>query len=221
MTIRTYVKGAFAAVLAVAVIAPSLVLAQSALMANIGAPANGATFEVGEAIQFTGSATGGSGQYTFAWTWGDGTGAAGANETHSYTTDGAKTVTLDVQDEINTTSEATVSITINIVPATGECTPLIIETPASAQPHADPASITQTSATIKWTTCEASTSRVVYGTARVSDAVAADDSDPKRGYQFDSGIQDTGAGKVTSHSVNLTGLTANTTYYFRVLSSRD
>ena len=216
MTIRTFAKGAFAAVLAVAVIAPSLVLAQSALTANIVAPANGATFEVGEAIQFTGSATGGSGQYTFAWTWGDGTGDAGASETHSYNTDGAKTVTLDVQDEINTTSEATRSITINIVPATGECTPLIVETPVESQPKAT--NVTQNSATIVWTTCEAATSRVVYGTVQVSDEVANDDSSNLRGYQSTTLLDET---KVTSHSVNLSGLTPNTTYYFRVLSSRD
>ncbi len=57
-------------------------------------------------------------------------------------------------------------------------------------------------ATVSWTTDEASTSRVDYGT--VSGSLGSTVSDP--------------AG-VTAHSVNLTGLATNTTYYYRVTST--
>ena len=59
-----------------------------------------------------------------------------------------------------------------------------------------------TSATITWTTNEPGTSRVDYGTS--ADALNQTLNDPAL---------------VTSHSVNLTGLTPGTTYFFRVRST--
>ncbi|MGE5644760.1 MAG: DUF4082 domain-containing protein, partial [Acidobacteriota bacterium] len=59
---------------------------------------------------------------------------------------------------------------------------------------------TLTSATITWTTNVAATSRVDYGTSTSLGTTASD------------------AALVTSHSVTLNGLTAGTTYYFRVTS---
>jgi hypothetical protein len=64
------------------------------------------------------------------------------------------------------------------------------------------ATVTGTSAAITWTTNEASTSRVEFGT--VPGALVSQVEDLQL---------------VTSHSVTLTGLTANTTYYFRVTSA--
>jgi phosphodiesterase/alkaline phosphatase D-like protein len=61
---------------------------------------------------------------------------------------------------------------------------------------------TATSATITWTTNEAATSRVDYGTSQDSLSLSA-----------------TGATPATSHSVTLTGLTTGVTYYFRVTST--
>ncbi|MCX8174265.1 MAG: S8 family serine peptidase [Thermoplasmata archaeon] len=61
--------------------------------------------------------------------------------------------------------------------------------------------ITANSATITWTTDEASTSVVEYGTTTSYGQTA------------------TGASGVTSHSVTLSGLTASTTYYYRVKST--
>ncbi len=58
------------------------------------------------------------------------------------------------------------------------------------------------SATITWTTDEASTSVVYYGTSSTSLTQQAQ-----------------GASSVTSHSVSLTGLTATTTYYYKVESA--
>lgn len=64
-------------------------------------------------------------------------------------------------------------------------------------------SITQTSATITWTTDEASDSQVDYGTTTsYGSSTTLDNTD------------------VTTHSVNISGLTAGTTYNFRV-KSRD
>jgi hypothetical protein len=58
-----------------------------------------------------------------------------------------------------------------------------------------------TSATVTWTTDETATSVVNYGTSAASLTSTAS------------------AGSGTSHSVNLTGLTANTRYYYRVTSA--
>ncbi|HVP05113.1 MAG TPA: S8 family serine peptidase [Dehalococcoidia bacterium] len=59
-----------------------------------------------------------------------------------------------------------------------------------------------TSATITWTTNEPATSRVEYGLTTSYGTLTTLDSN-----------------LITSHSVNLTGLTASTTYHYRVLSS--
>ncbi len=68
-----------------------------------------------------------------------------------------------------------------------------------------------TSLTISWLTDDLSTSRVVYDT--VSHAVLG--AGPNYGYA-NSTVEDTA--KVTSHSVTITGLTTNVTYYYRVIS---
>src|SRR3990170_1669525 len=63
-------------------------------------------------------------------------------------------------------------------------------------------SITTTGVTITWTTNEASTSKVEYGTSQT--------------YGSQSNVDNT---LVTAHTVVLSGLTPNTIYYFRVISS--
>jgi len=62
--------------------------------------------------------------------------------------------------------------------------------------------ITTTGVTITWTTNEASTSKVEYGTSQT--------------YGSQSNVDNT---LVTAHTVVLSGLTPNTIYYFRVISS--
>ncbi len=62
------------------------------------------------AIQFTGSATGGT-TYTWNWNFGDGTTSTQQNPTHTYTTTGTKTVTLTVTSNSHTISDtASVSV---------------------------------------------------------------------------------------------------------------
>lgn len=72
-------------------------------------------------------------------------------------------------------------------------------------------SVSETSATITWTTDDLSTSRVIYDT--VSHPTL--DIAPNYGY-VNSTIED--STKVTPHSVDLTGLSSGITYYYRVIS---
>jgi len=60
--------------------------------------------------------------------------------------------------------------------------------------------ITETSATITWSTVETSTSKVYYDTSQILGNVVSDET------------------VTTSHSITLTGLTAGTTYYYKVES---
>src|SRR3989338_7399111 len=72
-------------------------------------------------------------------------------------------------------------------------------------------SVSQSSLTITWTTDFVATSRVIYDT--VSHAVLGEA--PNYGYT-NSTVED--STKVTSHSVDISGLTAGTTYYYRTVS---
>jgi hypothetical protein len=69
--------------------------------------------------------------------------------------------------------------------------------------------ITSTTATISWTTDHDSTSTVVYDTISRPIGVY-----PYYGYRYSVTV----AGKVTAHSVTITGLTPGTVYYFRTVS---
>jgi len=85
-------------------------------------------------------------------------------------------------------------IRINITGSSGDTTPPVISNVAAS-------GITASGATITWTTDEASSSVVEYGTTT------------------SYGQSATGASGVTSHSVTLSGLSASTTYHFRVKSA--
>ena len=79
---------------------------------------------------------------------------------------------------------------------------LVADTTAPAISAVNVSNIADTSATIAWLTDEPATSQVAYGTT----------TDYGQGNDADSA-------KVTSHSVPLTGLSPNTLYYYRVLST--
>jgi PKD repeat protein len=68
----------------------------------------------GASFQFTGSATGGTSPYTFAWSFGDGTSGSGASVTHVYRDNGSFTVTLTVTDATNPnqTAQDTAMVTV-------------------------------------------------------------------------------------------------------------
>jgi hypothetical protein len=93
-------------------------------------------------------------------------------------------VATDVQNQ--TTSATTVSVTVNNPPVISAVTAT---------------NISQTGATITWTTNSASSSEVDYGTTASYGTVV------------------TNAAPVTSHSIALSGLSASTTYHFQVKST--
>lgn len=186
------------------ILGAGVAIAQTALVASIDAPANGANLTVDAVTTFTASATGGETPYAFGWDFGDGTNAAGDTFNKAFTSTGTKTVTLTVVDFAGT--QVTDTITVNIVD--GEIDPLTIT-------NIRVTDITKTSAIIRWTTNRAADSRVIYDT--VSHPSISGASGPNYGYANSTGTSDTSP-KVTEHAVSVTGLTADTQYYFRVIS---
>lgn len=75
--------------------------------------------------------------------------------------------------------------------------------------------VTKNSATITWTTNRVADSRVIYDTVSHPDITGQ--SGPNYGYVNSTETFDS-ATKVTTHTVTVTGLSANTKYYFRVIS---
>ncbi len=75
--------------------------------------------------------------------------------------------------------------------------------------------LTYNSAIVRWTTNHAATSRVIYDTT--SHASISGQSAPNFGYANSTATTDVDT-KVTEHAVSVTGLSASTSYYFRVLS---
>ncbi|RLC37147.1 hypothetical protein DRH27_04165 [Candidatus Falkowbacteria bacterium] len=76
--------------------------------------------------------------------------------------------------------------------------------------------VTDTAAVVIWITNKPATSRVIYDDD--SHPVINDTDSPNYSYEFSTIEQDTGAQRTEIHSVNISGLTALTTYYFRPLS---
>ena len=81
----------------------------SGLSAEAGGPYTGLK---GSALQFSGSASGGSSPYTYRWTFGDGGTGSGAAPSHTYTTAGTYTATLTVTDSESATDSDTATVTI-------------------------------------------------------------------------------------------------------------
>jgi len=194
---------------------PVVSLAQAnPITATIQLPgSNDRTVEVNTSVRFQGAVSGGLTPYTYNWTFGDGTPAQNSIEvTHTYSEVGTYNVTFRALDSSVAGNSDTETIAINVVASSAECNPLITET-TSNRPEA--IEVTKTSAVIVWETCEPATSRVVYGTASISTADLNDSN--TLGYNSSTALDEA---KVTSHRVELTGLTPNTQYFFRVLSAR-
>ncbi len=65
-------------------------------------------------VVFTGSATGGTPPYTYAWAFGDGATGSGASATHTYTAAGTYTAALTVTDSANPQASASSAQTISV-----------------------------------------------------------------------------------------------------------
>ncbi|HRZ30426.1 MAG TPA: PKD domain-containing protein [Candidatus Paceibacterota bacterium] len=179
--------------------------AQTALTANIVAPADGFTAVVGQSVSLNGTATGGTGTYaSFRWAFSDGTtGTIGASRNVTFATAGTKTITLTVTDSNGDAAVASRNITV---------------TEASVKPvisNIQAINITKTGVTITWTTNIPASSRVIYDTVSHSDITGQ--TAPNFGYAATTPETDVTT-KVTSHSVDISGLNPGTKYYFRVIS---
>src|SRR5438128_2456480 len=64
----------------------------------------------GDTLTFTGSVVGGTGPYTYTWTFGDGGTANAQNPTHGYTAAGTYKVTLKVTDSAGVSSTSTLTV---------------------------------------------------------------------------------------------------------------
>ena len=192
----------WALVLAFVLGATVAVSAQTALQANILGPANGSSYAVGQLVSFGASAEGGSAPYVYNWDFGDGSSQSGQSFDRAYTQAGSRTVKLTVTDFAGATAEATRNITIT----SGTSNPLTIS-------NVRVTDVTKNSAVVRWTTNKPATSRVIYDT--VSHATLG--SAPNYGYANTTGTTDVDT-KVTEHAVTVSGLSSQTTYYFRVIS---
>jgi len=201
--VLSYILGLSLVLVFASAISPILVDAQSTLTATILAPANNATYSVGQSISFNGIASGGTAPYAYVWDMDDGIQRFGQSASISYSTTGVKTIVLTTTDIESATASTTISLNI-----TGTSTELTIS-------NVQVTNITQTGATITWDTNLAANSRVIYDTVSHSDISGA--SAPNYGYAASTATYD-GTTGVTSHSVALTGLNPGTRYYFRVIS---
>ncbi len=181
------------------------------LKTSIIAPAVGSTFEVGESIDFSAEASGGLKPYAFVWNFGDNTSFSGANHSKTYNEAGDYDVTVTTTDLDGTQDTASISLTITEEDDGGG-------TPTPTKPvisNIRVTDISETAATVRWTTDRAANSRVIYDT--VSHLAIDTNAAPNFGYAFSTATSDNSP-KVTEHAVTITGLQSNTTYFFRVLS---
>ncbi|MBI4136351.1 MAG: PKD domain-containing protein [Candidatus Vogelbacteria bacterium] len=183
------------------------VVPPSALVVTIDRPADNATFPVGQDIDFSVSASGGTLPYSFVWDFGDGATLAGPAVTKSYNATGTKVVIVRGTDFAGAVSSSSITLTISeTAPPSSE--PLTIS-------NIRVTDVTHESAIIRWTTNRPATSRVIYDT--VSHSSITGQSAPNFGYAFSTAILDPDP-KVAEHAVTVSSLSPNTTYYFRVIS---
>ncbi|HEY7313483.1 MAG TPA: Ig-like domain-containing protein, partial [Gemmataceae bacterium] len=85
-------------------------------MANAGPTESG---KEGSAVQFAGTANGGSGSLSYLWNFGDGSTASGTlTPSHTYSTAGTYTVSLTVTDSANESSQSTTTAAVSDVAPT-------------------------------------------------------------------------------------------------------
>src|SRR5581483_8153964 len=166
---------------------------------TITAPANGASVPVGGAVTITGTATDAGGgvvggvevSVDGGATWHPATGRTSWSYTWTPAFGGPVTIRSRAVDDSANLESPGPGITITV---TGDTTAPTIS-------NVQLAAVTNTTATITWTTNEPSTSQVEYG--------------PTTAYGSSTPLDGT---LVTSHSVPLSGLTNGATYHYRVKS---
>ncbi len=199
------------------ILGPVAVLAQS-LDVTITSPTDGSEVKVGQTVNFTGEATGGDEDtYAFNWTWGDGTetssgsdnGETSAEKTYDQT--GEVTVQLRVTDLDGVTGTDEINITVVEEDNDNDVDELEIF-------NVEVSDVTYNSAVITWETNLPADSRVIYDTESHPDI--DEDDGPNYGYANSTSTYNED-NPVTEHEVELTGLSSNTEYFFRVLSRAE
>lgn len=193
-----------ALVMVLAISAVTVFAQTTAPIASIIAPANNSNVTLNQAVTFT-AASAGSDLYSYNWDFGGTYPVAGQSVSNTFTATGTKTITLTVRDTQGRSDTDTVTVNIG----EGVSTTLTIT-------NIRVTDITTNSAVIRWTTNLPSDSRVIYDT--VSHPSIAGVSGPGYGYANSTETSDTST-KVTEHAVTVSGLAANTHYYFRVISA--
>lgn len=110
----------------------SVITAPSELVATASASPVSGTAPL--AVNFRGSATGGTAPYSYGWTFGDGGSSPAQNPAHTYQAAGSYTATLSVTDSLSANATAVVSISVGSAISTATLS-LAAETgaPASGQ----------------------------------------------------------------------------------------
>jgi len=85
------------------------------------------------AVNFTGSATGGTPPYSYSWNFGDGTSSTAQNPSHTYSTIGNYIASLTVTDSGSANASATVSIAVGSVTAASLDLAAVTGAPAPGQ----------------------------------------------------------------------------------------
>src|SRR5262249_28360865 len=99
-------------------------------VANAGSNLSG---NEGSSVNFSGSASGGTGPLSYAWTFGDGGTASGSlTPSHIYADNGTYTATLTVTDKLGRTSTSTTTATIANVAPTPNANGPYVGTPGTA-----------------------------------------------------------------------------------------
>ena len=128
--------------------------------------------------------------------------STGSDSTGALNTVGALTYTLTCTGSEGSVSD---SVTVNVQTAGNPAAPVISNIRVT--------DVTETSAIVRWTTDIVADSRVIYDTVSHPTLGSA----PNFGYVHSSDTFHSSP-KVTEHAVTLTGLSASTQYFYRVLS---
>jgi len=73
--------------------------------------------DAGQAVSFTGSASGGVSPYNYSWSFGDGGTASGSSVSHTFQSNGTYTVALTINDSTGQIAKSSQTITVNARPS--------------------------------------------------------------------------------------------------------